>query len=79
MGNKIIKLLLELLWNKKFVEAVRIYSLYGAFYVMLSALVHPNTLPLSFTHLTPWIREDTAGIVMFAISFVSSVWESINF
>jgi hypothetical protein len=56
----------------KFVEAflctVWLYGLMGGVYICVNAWVHPQTLPLQLTHLTPWIREDTFGMVCFTCS-----------
>jgi len=60
--------------NNKIIKAASItgavYGFLGWFYIMLNAVVHPNTLELQLTHLTPWIREDTFGITCFIISIV---------
>ena len=52
-----------------------VFGLLGWFYVAVNAWVHPETLSLAVTHLTPWLREDTFGIICFIVSFVSFfVW-----
>ncbi len=52
-----------------------IYGLLGWFYIVLSTIFHPSTLTIQLTHLTPWIREDTFGILCFVISFIGFfVW-----
>jgi hypothetical protein len=52
-----------------------VFGLLGWMYIVGNAWFHPETLALPLTHLTPWIREDTFGIVCFALSFVSFfVW-----
>jgi amino acid permease len=52
-----------------------VFGLLGWMYIVGIAYIHPETLPQALTHLTPWIREDTFGIVCFAVSFVSFfVW-----
>jgi hypothetical protein len=43
----------------------------GWWYIAQNAVHHPETLRLPLTHLMPWPREDTFGIVCFAVSFVS--------
>jgi hypothetical protein len=48
-----------------------VFGLLGWLYIVGNAWIHPETLPLPLTHLTPWIREDTFGIICFAVSFVS--------
>ncbi|MEK7643598.1 MAG: hypothetical protein AAB372_04100 [Patescibacteria group bacterium] len=40
-------------------------------YIALNAVFHPETLPMPLTHLLPWPREDTFGIVCFGVSFIS--------
>ncbi len=61
--------------DKKFIKSASltlfIYSLLGWLYIAGAALVHPGTLSLQLTHLTPWIREDTFGIICFIVSFFS--------
>jgi hypothetical protein len=47
-----------------------VYGFFGWFYIMLVALVHPETLPIQFTHLTPWLREDIFGMISFVVSAV---------
>lgn len=39
----------------------------------LSALVAPATLALPLTHLMPWLREDTSGVLSFIVSFLGFV------
>jgi hypothetical protein len=52
-----------------------VFGLLGWMYIVGNAWIHPETLTLALTHLTPWIREDTFGILCFAVSFVSFfVW-----
>lgn len=48
-----------------------VFGLLGWLYIAAVALVHPETLPIQLTRLTPWLREDTFGILSFAVSFVS--------
>ena len=48
-----------------------IYGFAGWFYIVLNAVVHPRTLADPVTHLTPFLREDTFGIISFAVSMVS--------
>lgn len=40
----------------------------GGVYICVNAWVHPYTLPLMVTHLTPWLREDTFGVICFVMS-----------
>ena len=63
----------------KFIRAVSlslfVFGLLGWFYIAVNAWVHPRTLPLPLSHLTPWIREDTFGAICFVVSFFSFlVW-----
>jgi len=53
--------------------AIFLYGLLGWSYIVLVALVHPQTLHLQLTHLLPWPREDTFGEGAFAASFVGFV------
>ena len=48
-----------------------VFGLAGWIYIALIALVHPETLHIQLSHLTPWIREDTFGFLCFAISILS--------
>jgi len=48
-----------------------IYGFAGWIYIALNAVFHQETLHLPLTHLLPWPREDTFGVVCFAVSFVS--------
>ena len=51
--------------------AIWIFAAAGGFYVIVNASVHPETLTIQLSHLTPWIREDTFGIISWIVSFVS--------
>ena len=61
--------------NKKLIKSASltlfVFGLLGWLYIALAALVHPETLTLQLTHLTPWIREDTFGILSFIVAFIS--------
>ena len=48
-----------------------VFGLLGWIYIVLNSLVHMETLSWPLTHLLPYPREDTFGIVCFAVSFVS--------
>jgi hypothetical protein len=48
-----------------------VYGFFGWFYIVLNAEFHQWTLSWPLTHLLPWPREDTFGIMCFAISLVS--------
>ena len=60
--------------NNKIIKAVTLtgalYGFFGWFYIMLNAVIHPETLKLQVTHLTPFLREDTFGILCFLISII---------
>jgi hypothetical protein len=56
---------------KSFLTTVWLYGLAGWIYVAAAALLQPQSLPWQLTHLTPWIREDTFGIVCFVASAIS--------
>ena len=49
-------------------KTVWLYGLLGGLYICVNAWVHPETLSWQLTHLTPWIREDTFGIIAFTAS-----------
>lgn len=53
--------------------ALAVYGMAGWIYVGLCALVAPQTLALPLTHLVPALREDTAGVLSFIVSFVGFV------
>ena len=56
-----------------------IFSLLGWLYIAEVALVHPETLTIQLTHFATWPREDTFGIVSFAVSFVSFfIWNLVR-
>ena len=45
----------------------------GWIYVALCSLIAPDTLQLPLTHLVPGLREDTAGVISFVLSFAGFV------
>ncbi len=52
-----------------------VFGFAGWFYIVLNAVVHPRTMSDPVTHLTPFLREDTFGIICFPVSMVSFfVW-----
>jgi hypothetical protein len=53
--------------------ALAVYGMAGWIYVGLCALVAPQTLALPLTHLIPVLREDTAGVLSFIVSFAGFV------
>lgn len=48
-----------------------VFGLIGWIYIVISATFHPQTLSWQLTHLAPWPREDTFGIICFGTSFIS--------
>jgi hypothetical protein len=58
------------LWER-ILLSVAIYSALGGLYILMNSWVHPKTLPIQLSHLTPWIREDTFGILCWITSFFS--------
>jgi hypothetical protein len=64
-------------WGIKVVReislALAIYGMAGWIYVGLCALVAPATLALPLTHLMPWLREDTSGVLSFIVSFLGFI------
>lgn len=53
--------------------AIAIYGMIGWVYVAVCALTAPDTLALPLTHLVPWLREDTSGVISFVLSFAGFV------
>ncbi len=53
--------------------ALAVYGMAGWIYVGLCALVAPETLALPLTHLLPSLREDTAGVLSFIVSFLGFI------
>ena len=46
----------------------------GWIYVALCSLTAPQTLSLPLTHVLPYLREDTAGVASFILSFLGFVF-----
>jgi hypothetical protein len=56
-----------------------VFGLLGWGYIVISATVHPKTLPMQLTHFAKWPREDTFGEICFAVSFISFfVWNLVK-
>ncbi|MGO9780192.1 MAG: hypothetical protein ACLPQY_10570 [Streptosporangiaceae bacterium] len=53
--------------------AVALYGMAGWVYVALCSLTAPQTLSLPLTHVLPYLREDTAGVASFILSFLGFV------
>ncbi len=60
---------------RKYISALTftlfVHSFAGWFYIAENAVFHPETLAMPLTHLFSWPREDTFGIVCFAVSLCS--------
>jgi len=48
-----------------------VFSLLGGIYIILVSFFRAETLTIQLSHLTPWIREDTFGILSWIVSFFS--------
>jgi hypothetical protein len=56
-----------------------VFGLLGWLYIVLNSAVHAETLSLPLTHLLPFPREDTAGIISFILSAISFfIWNLTN-
>jgi hypothetical protein len=56
-----------------------VFGLLGWIYIATNAATHPETLELPLTHLLPFPREDTFGILCFLVSFISFfVWNFVR-
>ncbi|MFC1682130.1 hypothetical protein ACFL0X_00765 [Nanoarchaeota archaeon] len=69
--------------KKKFIERISltifVFSFLGGVYIIGNAWFHPQTLSIQLTHLTPWIREDTFGMISWIVSFFSFlVWNLVR-
>lgn len=59
--------------------AIFLFSLLGGIYIILVGFFRAETLTIQLSHLTPWIREDTFGILSWIISFFSFlIWNLIR-
>lgn len=59
--------------------AIALYTFFGGLYVVLVSFFLTSTLPLQLTHLTPWLRTDTFGIVCWIVSFFTFLmWNIIR-
>lgn len=57
-----------------------VFGLLGWGYIVLATVSHPETLEIQLTHLTPWLREDTFGIISFIVAFFSFfVWNLLRY
>jgi hypothetical protein len=48
-----------------------VYGFAGWIYIVVVALVEPNTLGMRLTHFAPFPHEDTFGEICFAVSLLS--------
>lgn len=48
-----------------------VFGFAGWIYIANNAVHHPQTLTLPLTHLLPFPREDTFGIICFGLSFIA--------
>jgi hypothetical protein len=56
-----------------------VFGFAGWVYIAGNAMFHPETLSWPLTHLLPWPREDTFGIICFATSFISFfIWNLLR-
>ena len=56
---------------RTFLLTLAVYGFAGWAYIAMNAVFHPESLSWQLTHLTPWIREDTFGILCFIVSITS--------
>lgn len=50
-----------------------VYGFAGWAYIAANAVVHPESLPWPLTHLAPFPREDTFGVMCFVGSFLALI------
>jgi hypothetical protein len=56
-----------------------VFGLAGWLYIATAAMIHPETLSIQLSHLTPWIREDTFGVLSFFVSGICFfVWNLVR-
>jgi len=69
--------------TRKIIERITltifVFSLLAGIYIILVSFFRTETLTIQLSHLTPWIREDTFGILSWIISFFSFlIWNLIR-
>ena len=69
--------------TRKLIERIAltifVFSLLGGIYIILVSFFRAETLTIQLSHLTPWIREDTFGILSWITSFFSFlIWNLIS-
>jgi hypothetical protein len=52
-------------------RTLALYGFAGWVYIVVVALVEPDTLGMRLTHFAPFPREDTFGELCFAVSLIS--------
>lgn len=67
----------------KFIRALSltffVFGFAGWVYIAMNAVVHPESLSWQLTHFLPYPREDTFGIICFAVSMLSFfIWNLIR-
>ncbi len=56
-----------------------IYGFLGWLYIALNQAAHPESLSWPLTHLLPYPREDTAGVLSFFVSMISFfIWNLLR-
>ena len=60
----------SLILLKVFGEFLFLFGLLAWVYGVLVQLIHPEWLPLSLSHLAPWIRVDTFTILSFIMAAI---------
>ncbi len=75
MNSSFYKLMLVV---KVFGQLLFLFGLLSWLDGVIVQITHPEWLPLSVSHLLPWIRTDTFTILMFIVSAVGFfVWRVI--
>jgi hypothetical protein len=55
-----------------------LFGLLGWLYGVLIQVTHPEFLPTTLSHLTPWIRVDTFTMVCFVVSLFGFIFWRIT-
>jgi hypothetical protein len=56
-----------------------VFGLVGFIYIAGNAWFHPETLSMGLTHFASWPREDTSGMISFAVSLISFfIWNLVR-
>jgi hypothetical protein len=60
-------------------ETLFVFGFAGWVYIAFNAVFHMETLAMPLTHLLPFPREDTFGIICFGVSFIAFfVWRMLE-